>query len=116
MDIVTAKMVPVGATIKRAYWSAPRGYVNPGPEFTSEADALVHAITEVREAVAKHNAYYPNEATRVPLPERMSIDLRWEFSYPEGGGVDTVVVRTEFKNITEAEEHLARLIKHRKVA
>ncbi len=115
MDIVTAKGVPEGAIIKHIYWSAPHGYVNPGPEFESERDALIAAVDRMREAVAKHNVTYPNESTRVPLPERITIDLRWYFEFPQGGGLDTMVVRTEYKDINEAEEHLARLTKYAKV-
>lgn len=118
MDIVTAKGIPEGATLVRAYWSAPHGYVNPGPQFVSEEAALYYAIRRLREDIERHENGINGKhlgALYVPLPERITIDLRWYFEFPRGGGLDTVVVRTEFKTLIKAEEHLARLTKYAKV-
>lgn len=107
MDIVSAKLVPVGATVVDAYWSVPSAY-STGPRFETEELAIAAGIEKMRETVEQHKAargagWY----ALAPIPERVTVDLRWKFSYPGGGGMDTVVARTEYESIAAAEENLA---------
>lgn len=107
-DISLVSRIPEGATIKRAYWALPdNGTI--GPEFTDESAALRVAIDAKEAAVAKHNEFYPNVLTRMPLPETITLDYRWLMDYPGGGSIDFDVSRFVYENLTEAREALNRL-------
>ncbi|MBN9214163.1 MAG: hypothetical protein J0J04_04985 [Microbacterium sp.] len=110
MDITTAKVIPVGATLVDAYWAVPTPY-GEGPRFDTEDLAITAAVQKMREAIEQHKV--ARGASYVPLPERITVDLRWRLTYPAGGGVDTVVARKTYESIVEAEESLAR---HRRFA
>lgn len=117
MDGTTARIIPVGSVIERRYWSAPRGYVNPGAEFETEIDALAYAVANLKAEVQAHDTRRSGKSVpwNVPLPERITIDLRWVVKYPQGGSIDTPVTRTIYANIADAEAALERQIKFARV-
>lgn len=104
----SAPLIPIGATIKRAYWTAPTLYTT-GASFETKDLALVHAIEEKLAAVRRHEAEWLSGVASgrhpLPLPEHITIDFRWEFEYP-GGKVDLVVQRNTFPTIADAQESL----------
>ena len=110
MDIVTAKLVPVGATLIDSYWTVPNAY-SEGPRFETEELAIAGGIEKIRAAIEQHQA--ARGAASVPIPERFSVDLRWKLTYPAGGGLDAVAARTTYDSIAEAEESLARRARYR---
>lgn len=111
LNSTTSVLTPIGSIIERAYWSAPHGYVNPGPEYATELEALEAAVERMKGEVARYElnqgSYWAKE---VPLPERITIDLRWFIRYPQpkGGGVDAVISRFEYENIAAAEAAIER--------
>lgn len=99
--------VPQGSTIGQVYWSAP-AHGTIGPEFPTQADALARAILDKTTAIDRHAEAYPDAETRVPLPETMTIDLRWSMVGP-GGAHDLSVARYVYESVTEARAALTRL-------
>lgn len=115
MDMVSASMIPEGSTLARAYWSVPRGYINPGPEFETDEDALTHAVAELQAEISKHEDYYRQRGEKIlPLPESITLDLRWKMTLSQGGSHDVVVSRKTYDSVAEAQAHLARIEKYRK--
>ncbi|SDH40423.1 hypothetical protein [Microbacterium sp. 77mftsu3.1] len=104
----SAAAIPAGATITRTRWAVP-GHYGTRTEFDWEDEALAHAISEREAAQAKHVEFYPDEASRIPLPESITIDLRWNIDYPSGGGLDTVASRTVYETLDEARATLSRI-------
>jgi len=105
-----AGLVPVGSVLAHAYWTTPTGYTTGTDEYASRGDALLAAIRAKEAQVAEH-ARGMNRS--VPLPERITIDLRWHLKYPNGGGLETVAERCEYESIAEAKAALQRLIDYR---
>ena len=104
----SATQIPVGATVTSARWQVPGPY-GAGPEFDSQELALEHAIAAMRAAIARHAEAHPHPAAAVPLQQRITIDLRWTFSFPEGGSTDLVIQRTTYDLLDDATEHLSRI-------
>ena len=110
--------IPTGTTLMRAYWAVP-GYGSIGAQFADQAAALRTAIDATQAAVGKHNNHYaPDTGTAptpknsvIPLPQRITLDLRWILGYPEGGGTDIVMSRIEYDDIADAQYHLNLLDK-----
>ena len=113
MDIGSAQQIPEGAVIAKTYWSAPRGYVNPGPEFSTDVEAIEYAVAELRKLIKQHEEFYAGQKI-LPLPESITLDLRWTIQLPQGGSYDTVAARQSFKDIAAAEHRLALIEKYRK--
>ena len=104
--ISTATLIPVGATITAATWNVPTSYTE-GFAFDTRELALIFAINQMVSAVEVHNTFYAQRSgVTIPLPERITIDLRWTLSYP-GGSENLVAQRTEYATIADAREALA---------
>lgn len=108
--------IPVGATIVAATWHVAHLY-GPGDAHETERDAILEGIAEKEAAVARHNAHYAGigVTNRVPLPETITIDLRWKMTWPYRGladpatGMTFTVRRQTYASLAEAREHLARI-------
>lgn len=114
MDAVTAKMIPAGATLKDAYWALPTAYTS-GDRFDTHGDALAAGIANKIASVQRHNARTDGGAG-VPLPERITVDLRWSMAWEPtaqnpSSGSDFVAARFEYEGIAAAEKALAMLSK-----
>lgn len=113
MDTPTAMNIPVGAVLKEVGYYVPE-YGTKGTGFGTYIEALSHAITRTQAAVIRHKDHYAHLGERfVPLPEHITIDVRWIMDYPhvEGGGIsglDTVVARDRYANLDEARAALDR--------
>jgi hypothetical protein len=105
---------PVGAVLKDACWAVPTAYTT-GDRFDTHGDALSAAIAAKRDAVRRHEEHYAGQ-TLVPLPERITVDLRWSMRWPHvpenpTRGVDTVAARFEYESIAAAEAALDLLVR-----
>ena len=109
-DQSTLSGIPVGATLTRVCWAVAANY-SSGPEFDDQASALRAAISTTQKAVDAHNTYYPDAATRVPLPQTITLDLRWELAFSTGGGISTSMSRSTYTDIADAQTHLDRIDK-----
>lgn len=88
----SASSIPEGAILSRAYWQVP-GHYGEGPTSESCEAALASGL-----AHAKEMGY-----------DRLTVDLRWKFEYPGGGGLDAVAERTTYSTLADAQEHLDRI-------
>lgn len=88
--------VSEGTVIRRIYWAAPT-LITIGETFDNRTDALREAIRQAKERVAKSEF----------APERVTVDERWRFDSPDGGGLDTVINRETFETLEEADRMLA---------
>lgn len=109
-----ATLIPVGATIERAYWAVPTHY-SAGSEYPTEVEAIEAAIAAWETSDAAHAAFHgPN---RLPLPQNLTVDLRWSLKWEPShttshtSGTDTVIRRTHYASVAEAREHVARITK-----
>jgi hypothetical protein len=114
MDASIAKLIPAGAVLRDAYWAVPTSYTT-GDRFDSHGDALADAIERKREAVRRH-AERDSSELGVPLPERITVDLRWSMEWePDAdnpsSGLDFVAHRFEYDDIAAAQDALDRLVK-----
>jgi hypothetical protein len=100
-------MVP-GTVIRRVYWTLPTAYTERG-RFNTEHEAITAGAADVRAKLDQHAAAYPDEATRVPLPEMFSVDLRWETDYPNGGSSTFTATRVSYPDLACAEAALDRI-------
>lgn len=105
----SATLIPEGATIRRRYWAVPDTYT-VGPEFATEREAIEHGLIARREAINSDAAARGITVEQSLVPERFSVDLRWDMTYPAGGGMDVIARRTTYGSLDEATEHLARLV------
>lgn len=116
MDASTAGSIPEGATLKSVRYHVPEHYTQ-GPGFLTYIEALEHAVTEKRAAIdrhEKHHVWTRGGAPYVPLPERITIDVRWVLGYPVdpavGGtsGLDFVAARDHYETLDAAVAALER--------
>lgn len=84
------------------YWAVPGNYTMGDRQETFVA-ALEVAIETKRAQVARHNEFYSDESTRLPLPELIWVDCRAKAS----SGVDAPILRFGFVDIADAEAALA---------
>lgn len=103
-----ATLIPAGATLTRTYWNTPT-LASPGATFDTQEEALVHGISEMQARLGKHASWYPDEQTRVALPECVTVDLRWVFQLPAGGTTDITAQRYTHDSIASAEAHVDRI-------
>lgn len=94
-------------TLLTVTYNVPTHYT-VGVGYTTMVEAVEVAAERVRKAVMRHNDFYGegNPATLVPLPETMSVDLRWVWKRADGSSIDAAVVRYTFDNIADAEAWL----------
>ena len=88
----SARSIPEGARVTRAYWTVPGPYADLG-SFDTEEAALEWALIEAR---------------RKGL-DRVVTELRWKFAFPGGGGLEAPIQRNTYADIASAQEHLGRI-------
>ena len=106
----SAASIPAGSIITSASWDIPTNY-STGLSFHSKKVALNFAIGEMMSSVARHERFNAGRGdTAYPLPERITVDLRWDVQLPgDGGSINFVASRVEYESIAEAREALALL-------
>lgn len=81
--------IPVGAIVTRVYYTLPSHVGHIGPEFDTQHEANV-------EALRRWGANQSHLAIAAP-----TVSQRIVFTFPDGGGVDTVVdTEVVFPNLT----------------
>jgi len=115
--IDNATLIPVGAQIAESYFAVPDTYTK-GPRHESRVEALRSAIHDMQRLVDRHNALYAADVGTprfVPLPERITIDLRWKLTWSHdpgtgtSGGMDLIAERTVYDSIADAQAALDRI-------
>lgn len=108
LDISYSKPMAPGTVVRAIYWTVPTAYSERG-RFATQQEAVAAGAADVRKKLDQHAAAYPDEATRVPLPEMFSVDLRWEVEYPRGGGSTFTVTRVQYLDLASADAALERI-------
>lgn len=104
--------VPDGSVIERTYFAVPQTY-SGGDEFTSFIAATRAALARRDEVKAQVTAGYPanwpglDEIAQRAADVKAVVDLRWVIKYPDGGGTDMVVDRTNVAHLSV--EHCDRM-------
>lgn len=118
---MSLRLVPAGSKITRVYYAVPStGSI--GQEFPTFLKAARFALERRDETAASVAASYPDgweyggspaEIGRKAADVQCVVDLRWVIEYPRksefqgGGGVDTLIERTNVAHLTF--EHLDRM-------
>ena len=108
---VSLPSVPVGAVLRRAYYAVPKDYTT-GQSWPATADGWRAACRAAntradlaRDAVLgggrvrhRQTADYAEQCAKA----RAFVDLRWDMAFPQGGGADVAVERTNVRHLDEA--------------
>lgn len=97
----SALNVPPGSLVARVYVAVPTMYTI-GAEFEDYLTALAHAVS------AKEN-YLAAQPADSLAPETITIDVRWCFQFPDGGGTDAIMSRSTYETLADARDHLTLL-------
>ena len=102
----SAPLIPLGATVTKAYWQVP-GHYGSGENFETKDLALTYAIDNLRADIARHVGRKRSHPV-APLPENVTVDYRWELTSPgTGGSLDLVVQRNMYPTLADTEEALS---------
>lgn len=100
----SAASVPEGARITHVYFVATGHYgvAVDGQKHDTITPALEAAISNARSARTQDGK---------PVNPKVTVDVRWSMTYPNGGGQDAVAERYTYHDADDAQLHLDRIAK-----